>query len=253
MAESFTPHLSHSALRLEGAPNFRDLGGYTNKNGKALKAGKLYRSDHLGKLTVNDVRKLQLHSNQPWLVLDFRGINERQALPCTIPNSNVLSLSIEPTVVQTLISLIDSGINVSSQKTAELMQDTYCNFIRQHSNRFVEFFEAIVAHPNSTVVFHCTAGKDRTGVAATFLLHALEVPMKTIWQDYLLTNERLKHMPAIQAPPEVARVLQTVQPDFLQAALDTISQEYGQMDLYLEQTLGVNAQMRKTLADRFLS
>jgi protein-tyrosine phosphatase len=156
-------------------------------------------------------------------------------------------------VIQTLTSLLESGVKVSSEKTVELMQDTYCNFIHQHSNRFIEFFQAIEKYPDSSVVFHCTAGKDRTGVAATFLLHALEIPMDTIWRDYLLTNERLKHMPLIEAPPEVARVLQTVQPDFLQAALDTISQEYGHMDLYLEKALGVNAQMRKLLATRLLS
>jgi protein-tyrosine phosphatase len=240
-------------LRLEGAPNFRDLGGYKNIQGKSLKTGRIFRSDHLGKLSAKDIQLLQRHSSQSWLVIDFRGVNERLTHPCALPHAHVLSLSIEPTVVQTLTTLLQSGVSVSSQTTVELMQDTYCNFIRQHSNRFYEFFQALAEHPESNIIFHCTAGKDRTGIAAALLLHALEVPFETIWHDYLLTNERLKHVPFFEEAPEVARVLQSVQADFLQSALDTIADEYGELDHYLEKVLGVNARMRQALAQRFLT
>lgn len=185
-------------LHLEGAPNFRDLGGYANIHGQTLKHQLIYRSDHLGKLTGDDIQHLQTLNTRPWLVLDFRGVEERLQQACTLPDAKVLSLSIEPTVVQTLTDLLASGVAVSSQKTVELMQDTYSNFILQHSHRFSEFFDAILAHPESTVVFHCTAGKDRTGMAATCLLHALQVPMETIWRDYMVTNERLRHMPFLK-------------------------------------------------------
>jgi protein-tyrosine phosphatase len=244
--------LSSSPRHLEGAPNFRDLGGYTNIHGQTFKPGLVFRSDHLGKLTDSDIQQLQSLSKRPWLVLDFRGVEERVANPCALPDAKVMSLSIEPTVVQTLTDLLNSGVAVSSQKTVELMQDTYSNFVRQHSRRFAEFFDAVLDHPDASVVFHCTAGKDRTGMAATCLLHALQVPMETIWDDYLLTNQRLRHMPFFEAAPEVARVLQTVQPEFLQAALDTIAQDRGHLDNYLEQVLGVTADKRKALAERFL-
>ena len=245
--------LSSSPLHLEGAPNFRDLGGYPNIHGQTFKPGLVFRSDHLGKLTASDIQQLQSLSKRPWLVLDFRGIEERSIHPCTLPQAKVMSLSIEPTVVQTLTDLLNSGVAVSSQKTVELMQDTYCNFVRQHSQRFAEFFDAVLDHPDATVVFHCTAGKDRTGMAAACLLHALQVPMETIWDDYLLTNQRLRHMPFFEAAPEVARVLQTVQPEFLQAALDTVTQDHGHLDNYLEQVLGVTADKRKALAERLMA
>ncbi|MSQ65634.1 MAG: tyrosine-protein phosphatase [Limnohabitans sp.] len=240
-------------LHLQGAPNFRDLCGYANRHGKTLKPSLIYRSDHLGQLTAGDIKHLQSLHNRSWLVLDFRGKEERLTQPCTLPDAKVLSLSIEPTVVQTLTNLLNSGVAVSSQKTVELMQDTYSNFIRQHSHRFCEFFNAIFAHPESTVVFHCTAGKDRTGMAATLLLHALDVPMDTIWHDYMLTNERLRHMPYFATAPEVARVLQTVQADFLQAALDTVAQDHGHLDVYLLNALGVDKHKRQSLAARFLA
>ena len=90
-------------------------------------------------------------------------------------------------------------------------------------------------------------------MAATCLLHALQVPMETIWRDYMVTNERLGHMPFFEAAPEVARVLQTVQPEFLQASLDTITQTHGHLDTYLDKALGLDTQKRKALAERFLA
>jgi protein-tyrosine phosphatase len=242
-----------SALLLEGAPNFRDLGGYTNKHGQSLKTGLIFRSDHLGKLTASDFQKLQAHNHQPWLILDFRGIEERKTHVCALPEAKILSLSIEPTVVQILSDLLESGVNVSAEKTVELMQDTYRNFILEHADRFKAFFEALLTHPQHNVVFHCTAGKDRTGVAATLLLHALEVPMQTIWYDYLLTNERLKHLPIFESAPEVAKVLTTVQPAFLQAALDAISQHHSDLDTFLDKVLGLNESKRQQLANRVIA
>ena len=148
---------------------------------------------------------------------------------------------------------MDMGAHISSHKTVELMQDTYRDFIRQHSFRFAEFFQKILDHPTTPIVFHCTAGKDRTGVAATLLLHALDVSMETIWEDYLITNERLKNKAIlVTVPPQVAQVLQTVQPDFLQAALDTVHQDYGHLDAYLEKQLGISLEIKKQLAEQLL-
>ena len=248
-----TIHTAHeSTLRLEGAPNFRDLGGYTNKHGKSVKTGLVFRSDHLGKLTPTDCQKLQSLNDQAWLVLDFRGTQERQTQVCTIPDAKVVSLSIEPTVVQILSDMLAKGMDVSAETTVELMQDTYRHFVLQHADRFKAFFDALLSHPNHNVVFHCTAGKDRTGVAATLLLHALHVPMPTIWHDYLLTNKRLKHLPYFESAPQVAQVIQTVQPAFLQAALDAIHQHHADMDTFLHQALDLNDAKRQQLADMLL-
>lgn len=241
-----------SSLRLQGAPNFRDLGGLVNAQGQSLHTGLIYRSDHLGKLTHHDIQKLESHNDRPWLVLDFRGLDERNAFPCSLPDAKVVSLPIEPTVLQALSDLHQQGIEISSEKTVELMQDTYRNFIFQHSHTFGAFFDALLSHSDFNVVFHCTAGKDRTGVAATLLLHALNVPMDSIWDDYLLTNERLKAFPIHEVSPAVAQVLRTVQPAFLQAALQAIETQYSNMDVYLHQALGVNQNARQLLANRLL-
>ena len=240
-------------MKLQGAPNFRDLGGLRNAQGRVFRAGRVFRSDHLGALTDDDVAALQGHHPQ-WRVLDFRGVTERTSAPCAIPRALVHSLAIEPTVVQKLSELLDAGRHVSPEHTAELMRDTYRAFVEHNTPRFAEFFSHLLQADDTPVVFHCTAGKDRTGLAAALLLHALDVPEATIWHDYLLTNERLRERTRLTSalPEPVAHVLHRVQPDFLQAALDQVQQRHGGLDAYLRDALRVGAAERKELAARLL-
>lgn len=240
-------------MNLKGAPNFRDLGGLRNAQGRALRPGRVFRSDHLGALTDDDIAVLQRHHGQ-WRVLDFRGVVERTAAPCVIPQARVHSLSIEPTVVQRLSGLLDAGRDISAEHTAELMRETYRAFVEHNTPRFAEFFAHLLQGDDAPLIFHCTAGKDRTGLASALLLHALQVPEAAIWQDYLLTNDRLRERTRLASalPEPVAHVLHRVQPDFLQAALDTMQSRHGGLDAYLREALKVGAAERKELAARLL-
>jgi len=240
-------------MNLKGAPNFRDMGGLRNAQGRVLRAGRVFRSDHLGALTADDIAALQRHHAQ-WRVLDFRGVTERTMAPCIIPQARVHSLAIEPTVVQKLSDLLGAGRDVSAEHTAELMRETYRAFVEHNTPRFAEFFSHLLHADEAPLVFHCTAGKDRTGLAAALLLHALDVPEATIWHDYLLTNERLRERTRLAStlPEPVAHVLHRVQPDFLQAALDTVHSLHGGLDAYLRDALRVGAAERKELAARLL-
>jgi protein-tyrosine phosphatase len=235
-------------FRLEGAPNFRDLGGYTNRQGKRIRPGKIFRSDHLGQLTPSDIRLLQDGFGTHWRVLDFRGVQERATAPCQLPSAEVHALSIEPTIVQKITDLIAQASTVSHEETVRLMQDTYRGFVRYNTHRYAEFFEHLLSDSDAPLVFHCTAGKDRTGFAAALLLHALDIPSEVIWQDYLKTNERLKNRPlSSQLPEPIAHVLHAVQTAFLQASLETVEQDHGGMTAYLENHLGLSSSARKKL------
>lgn len=237
--------------RLQGALNFRDVGGWRTADGRRVRRGRVYRSDHLGALTADDIAALQRMGR--WRVLDFRGVTERESAPCVIPGADVRALTIEPTVVQEVAQLLEAGREVSSELTGELMRDTYRGFVRHNTHRFAEFFGHLLEHTQGPTVFHCTAGKDRTGFAAALLLHALGVPEDQIRDDYLLTNERFRHRaPNPNLPPQIAQVLHAVQLDFLQAALDVVEQEHGGLDRYLREALGVDATVRKELAGRLL-
>ena len=239
------------SLNLFGATNFRDLGGYAGLDGRLVRWRRLFRSDHLAALTLQDVALL---SNLGLArVCDFRGETERAPLACALPGVVVHSLAIEPTVVQRMKELLESGHQLTAQDTVRLMQQTYRAFVHDNAPRFAELFEQLLDN-DAPLVFHCTAGKDRTGFAAALILLALGVVRPVVMQDYLLTNE-LYRMPKASsglASQEVLNVLWRVQEDFLETALHAVEADFGGVSRYLEQSLRVGPKERDRLLALYL-
>ena len=231
-----------SGFPLPTASNFRDLAELAHANG--VRRGLIYRSDHLGALNEDDAR--QIASLGITRVVDFRGTNERLSAMCALPGVAVHSLPIEPTIVQVLADLIAAGHTLTPPDVVKHMQNTYRDFVRHNSHRFAELFDHLL-RSNEPLVFHCTAGKDRTGFAAALILRALGVPHAEVMRDYLLTNERLKPPTAWQGlAPEAASVLWRVQPEFLEAAFEAVDAEYGSLEGYFRKGLGLeDAQMQR--------
>ncbi len=246
--------LSHPdrSLKLSGASNFRDLGGYTGEGGRAVRWRRLFRSDHLAALTPEDGQALQKLGVVR--AFDFRGVAERAAVPYQWPGLAQYSLPVEPTVVQRMKDLLEAGHKITPADTVELMQHTYRAFVHDNAERFGGLFEHLV-QSDDPLVFHCTAGKDRTGFAAALILLALGVPRDVVMQDYLLTND-LYRMPVPKtshAPQEVLNVLWRVQEAFLDAALQAVDQDYGGVETYLVDELGVGQQERARLKELYLA
>ena len=236
---------------LQGASNFRDLGGYVGQGGRPLRWRRLFRSDHLAALTEAD--KARLAALGLAQAFDFRGRQERAALGYELPGVTQHSLAIEPTVVQRMQDLMASGQALTPRRMAELMSDLYRALVNDQSPRFAELFEHLLT-ADAPLVFHCTAGKDRTGFAAALILLALGVPREVVRQDYLITNRVFRQPPLVRSvlPPEVLAVLWQVQPDFLDAALQAVDADHGGIDRYLQQRLGLGPAALRTLADRYL-
>jgi protein-tyrosine phosphatase len=238
-------------VRLAGASNFRDLGGYPAHGGRRLRWRLLYRSEHLGDLTPGDHAVLAERGIVE--AIDFRGLGERSATPYDVPGLRQHSLAIEPVVVQRMQELMASRRSLDVPLVAELMQDLYRALVEEQAARFAEFFERLLA-AEGAVVFHCTAGKDRTGVAAALLLLALGVPMDAVRRDYLLTNELYRPPLPARSPfaPDVLRVLWGVRDDFLDAALQAIDDRHGGVQRYLRERVGLSEAALEALARRFL-
>lgn len=226
---------------LQGASNFRDIGGYRSADGRRVRCGQIFRSDHLAGLTSEDLARLASlgigHS------LDFRGAAECAATPYDIPGVQRVALTIEPTVIARMQALVAQGVVPTAEETVELMRETYRDFVNRNADTYGRFMKHLLEQPTPQV-FHCTAGKDRTGFAAALVLSALGVDRATIEHDYLLTNQLYKRDARLegQGHPHVMKVLWQVQPEFLHAAFEAVDVQHGGMTDYLHGAIGLTPQ-----------
>jgi protein-tyrosine phosphatase len=237
-------------LNLEGASNFRDLGGYPTGDGRKLRWRQIFRSNHLGHLTEGDVRVVRGLGVRS--AFDFRGVEERTSAACVVEEIAVHSLPIEPTVVAALRAKLQVRA-LSSGDALEIMRDSYRGYVRLNTHSFRELFAHLLAD-SAPLVIHCTAGKDRTGFACALVLHALGVPEKLISEDYLLTNSYYRRDPnaAPDLPAEVRQAIGSVQDSFLAAGFDAVSAQYGDLESYFRDGLGLGTPERATLKQRYL-
>ena len=245
MSESPARHLN-----LAGASNFRDLGGYPAGNGRRVRWRQIFRSNHLGHVTEADIRVLRglgLRS-----AFDFRGMEERAEAECALEEIAVHSLPIEPTVTAELLSRLAASGSVSPADALEVMRDSYRNYVRQSTPSYRALFAHLI-EDRAPLVIHCTAGKDRTGFACALILHALGVPADIIAEDYLLTN-RFYRRPTTSSdlPDDVREVLGSVETSFLAAAFEAIGAEFGDLETYFIDGLGLGARERGRLEARYL-
>ena len=243
---------AHRRIRLSGTYNLRDLGGYPAAGGRAVRWGVLYRSDHLGRLTplgLEQVRAFGLAA-----VLDLRSEEERKAAPDRLPAEAPLR------VVELPISYALSGSpeelgrrlktgDVAGVDVPALMLRTYRQFATAFAPQFGRLVREVLDAGGQPVLFHCTAGKDRTGFAAALLLRLRGVSQETVLHDYGLSTRYnlgawrwqlwLLRLFRGTAPARVARQLCAAEAPYLQAAFEAASQTYGSFDAFVLQGLGL--------------
>ena len=237
-------------LALQGASNFRDLGGYKTIDGRTTRWRHIFRSNHLGQLTAADVeivRALGVRS-----AFDFRGVEERAAGVCVVNEIAVHSLPIEPTVVAALRAELAEG-RLTAPVALELMRESYRNYVRHNTHSFRMLFGHLL-EDRAPLVIHCTAGKDRTGFASALILHVLGVPDDVIAEDYLLTNRHYKRdaTAATDLPEDVRNAIGNVEASYLAAAFEAVGKEYGDLETYLRDGLKLGIAERTALKERYL-
>jgi protein-tyrosine phosphatase len=237
-------------LNLAGASNFRDLGGYPAGDGRTLRWRRIFRSNHLGHLTEDDVKVVR--GLDVKRAFDFRGADERKAAECVIKEITVHSLPIEPTVVAALRAKLQARALLSGD-AIEIMRESYRGYVRTNTHSFRELF-ANMLDDGAPLVIHCTAGKDRTGFACALILHALGVPDQVISEDYLLTNQYYRRDPnsSPDLPADVRQAIGSVEASFLAAGFGAVSAQYGDLESYFRDGLGLGVPERRELKAQYL-
>ena len=234
---------------LSGPVNFRDLGGYLTRDDRRIKKGLVFRSDHLSCLTNKDQLTLQdLHFK---VVCDFRTVREQQMAPDLLPpNGSIRRLSLpiqangfDPSMVMTRLQAGDDA-----WLTLDFFIDLYQRYLDDFGPVWGKVLRLIASTENLPLVFHCTGGKDRTGICAALLLAALGVPEESILADHDRSNrcnaERLQPIYALFAeigisPDKAAPYLQAPAEPII-AMLEHLKKRYGTIEEYLLQQAGLD-------------
>lgn len=179
-------------LKINNGYNFRELGGYKTRDGHTIRWGRLIRSGALNRLTAVDEQVLaQLPVK---VVIDLRGQPEVNAAPDRVPttatyhhlpvfNVDVTNASRSDAEVAKEMQVVGNGFRHMLVEYDQMVKAPTA----KHAYR--EMFRLLLANEDGATLFHCTAGKDRTGFGAFLILTALGVPQATIFDDYLLTNQ----------------------------------------------------------------
>jgi protein-tyrosine phosphatase len=177
-----------TSLAWEGCVNVRDLGGLPTEDGRRTRLGVVVRSDNVRRLTDDGWRALAEHGVQR--IVDLRFPEELaedrpRDVDIDVVNVSVLGATTDPEYVKVL------DAHLAANDIADHYAWSYVEFLERYRERFGEAFAAI-ADADGTVVVHCFAGKDRTGIVAALLLRLAGVDHATIGDDYALTADNLR-------------------------------------------------------------
>lgn len=266
-------------LSIDGVINFRDLGGYQTANGEQVQWGKAYRSAQLDRLTEQGVE--QMTGLGIKTVIDLRFEEETMRYPTVrsaFPEARIITWqdeSQDQELVQQSadmrFSWRDSLASNDPAKVREAMRVNYPKKLYSHRAIYRKMLLRLIDDA-APLVFHCAAGKDRTGVAAALILSLLGVPNDTIIEDYLLTQQEIgkltqtwlaggatdnenyqdfqsklaSHDPAVVAPIFTADI------SYITTLLDYVDEQYGSFEQYTLSKLELNAEQIGALRTQLL-
>ena len=244
-------------LPLDGAPNFRDLGGYPTTDGRHVRWGQVYRSSHLAKLTATDFEYLARLDISA--VCDFRREDERQSAPTRWHGPNAPEILLPPTPHRdgpTTLERLANGAGASEM--TDHMHEVYERMVVAYAPSYRIALRRILDSDRPTL-YHCTAGKDRTGVFTALLLLFLGVPRETVFADYLLSNDYVATARQVDAAaaemkttPDAVRAVFVADRAYLEAALQAIDRNFHSLDHYRRTELGLSDQDLARLKSRLL-
>lgn len=261
--------LRSRVLDLEGSRNFRELGGYPTTDGRSVKWGKLYRSGALHNLTEQDYAVLA--NLDIATVVDFRGNSERdnETTQWQAGDVNQMTWDYDLHFDTSAFKDMFAAGEVSEEDMEQVMASMYPGLLNQQKEHYKQMFNELKNSEQATL-FHCTAGKDRTGVAAALILHTLGVEEEVIMQDYVMSESVLNledFMPALEEgekpnpqfamfakmPKAALKALMGTRESYLNAAYAEMITQSGSVDAFIRDELDVNDEDIAILKAKYLN
>lgn len=255
MLEQLPEDIYQQHIPLHGTPNFRDLGGRRNILGQLVKRGKLFRSGFLTELSASDWKACASFNLTE--ICDFRRHDEIRRHPTNSPfRVNINHLPVGDGSHHALIKKAFTHDDVDISVVENFMKDINRDFVIAHADTYKKYFKHILNLPDDeALLFHCSAGKDRTGFAAALTLKALEVDKQGILEDYMLSSrffhpetemERIVDMlnsdEASEVKPEKIYPILKTEPSYIESAFEIIESIGGFKQYFVEYLdLNVNA------------
>ncbi len=259
---------------LEGVSNVRQLGGIRLRGGRQVRQNCLLRSGMLDSMTQKD-RITLLEDCHLTEVIDLRTSLESsqhpdpalpgvKVHPCSILPDQVMGISREESEASGQLEKQMIYTRSLGGRAMEAMRDLYPIMVTDPHcvGKLKEFFDILLAHEDGAILWHCTVGKDRTGVTAMLLLEALGASRQDIIADYMHTNDALKEAHR-RTKEEVLRrthdeelaeqvlIIDSVDESYLNSVYETLEQKWGGVGNFLEQAMGLTAEKRELLTDKY--
>lgn len=252
-------------IPLQGVLNARELGGIPLANGRKVKHGKIIRTGRLSNLTAED-RKLLTDKWHVTRIVDLRNNGEVGEYPdMALEGAVYQQIAIIPGEKEGIsredhgMSMIDRAIMraegfargdgaqaLLEGMYAQMAADEYC------LDRIRDFFDMMLDHEDGAFIWHCTSGKDRTGVTGALMLYALGADLEAIKEDYLYTNQQnsvyrenllgmMRDKGAGEDLIHEIRVLESVDWRYIESFMDGLVKTYGSLEDFLEKRMGLDS------------
>lgn len=242
-------------IPLQGAINFRDLGGYSTTDDHTVRWRCIFRSDSLSELTVGDLNVVENLSIET--ICDFRLNSEREKKPNKLPKNKVIKevrIPFVPSGTHEMIRSIKQG-KLTSKEVKTILANNYKKIAIDHTFEYSRLLHAINEPAALPFLMHCTSGKDRTGFGAAIVLMALGVSKEQIMEDYSLTNlyrRDIKYLLHDTVTNDVIDALTAAKPCYLESAIYAIIDKWNSFDNYFTEALNFSESKRIELRNKLL-
>ena len=236
-------------LPLQGLCNTRELGGYAvtaDGNQKHIKQGLLFRSGSPESITAADQKILNGYKIKT--TVDFRSQGEKSAVFYFPSLVNTVNCPVDAGNLMSAVLKTGKWLYNNNTEKAEAEMISLYTILPEEAIPHYRTLFSLLANPASApVLYYCSAGKDRTGVASALILHALGADRETIFEDYFYSNENLRPYwePFVDSQPFLIPYY-TVREKYLLAAFNTM-EKYGGIDKYLTDELGADIKLLRSI------